>query len=331
MITKEIMGQESLERDRRAAVVHFEGLRYKESAIEEERRAVDFLKHLSNTMQDGENFLDNGGAARVYSLPNQSSSCFKVMKNRHIASNASSYDLGASPQQEFLFMEKVRGLEVEGCRAPIAEMCIESGDSAVIVMERLRAVSLQHILNGKQELPEGFDYDKFFVSLERYIEALHRERHIVHNDLYARNVMVDVDTGLPYVIDFGRSKSTEKDSAEIAEVHEEEDWKRYDEIFIALEKLQRFERTLIETIPIPNDTYSFDEDIKVHYSRRVFEVAISLLNAKDTDFTKDIVVPLGSSDDLVLTRNKDSVSGIRSIKKGDKVFYLGRKKKDYTV
>lgn len=331
MFTKQIMERESNQNDGRSAVVHFEEVQYKEGALEEEKRAVDYLKHLASVMQNGENFLDNGGAARVYTLPNQPSSCFKVMKNRHKAVDSPRYDLGASPEQEFSFLEKVRGLEEEGCRAPVAEMCIESGDSAIIVMERLNAVSLQHIINGKHELPEGFDYDRFFSALEKYIDALHKQKRIVHKDLYARNVMIDSDTGLPYVIDFGRSRSTAKDSQEIAEVHEDDDWQRYDEIFYAMEKLQHSERVLIEAIPIPNDTYSFDSKITVHYSRTVLEQAISLLNAKSADITKDIVVPLGSSSDLVITRDRESVSGIRQIKKGDEVFYLGRKKKDYIV
>ena len=331
MFTKEIMERMGNQGDGRAAIVHFEDFHYKESALEEEKRAVDYLKHLSSVMQNGDNFLDNGGAARVYTLPNQSSSCFKVMKNRHKAADSSRYDLGVSPAQEFSFLEKVRGLEEEGCRAPVAEMCIESGDSAVIVMERLNAVSLQHIINGKHDLPEGFDYDRFFSALEKYIDALHKQKRIVHKDLHARNVMVDSDTGLPYVIDFGRSRSTVKDSEEIAEIHEEDDWQRYDEIFYAMEKLQHSERALIEAIPIPNDTYSFDSNVTVHYSRFVLEQAISLLNTKGTDLTKDILIPLGSSSDLVITKQRDSVSGVRQIKKGGEVFYLGRKKKDYTV
>ena len=35
---------------------------------------------------------------------------------------------------------------------------------------------------------------------------MHDETGIVHGDLFARNIMVDKETGNPRVIDFGRSK-----------------------------------------------------------------------------------------------------------------------------
>ncbi len=335
MISKEI-GTPSLEKNNpanntKAAIVHFETLQYRENSQEEEKRAVDFTRYIATVMQNEEYFIDNGGAARVYDFPNQTSTCFKVMKNRHIDPNASKYDLGAAPTQEFSFMEKVRGLEKLGCRAPIPEMCIESGDTSMIVMEKLPAINLQHIFNGKGDLPEGFDYEIFTESLQEYIDALHTEKRIVHGDLYARNVMVDTDTGLPYVIDFGRSRSIEKDAEEVAQVHAEKDWARFDEIFLQLENLRHREKVSYEEIPIPQDTYFFDGKVTVHYSKRILEEVLSIINSKNFDASQDVSIGLGSSKDLIITRDKDKVRGVKQIQKGQDIFYIGRKRKEYAV
>ncbi len=334
MISKELNAP-SLEKgeanNTKAAIVHFEALQYRQNAQEEERRAVDFTKYIATVMQSEDNFIDNGGAARVYNFPNQQSTCFKVMKNRHLDMNAAKYDLGAAPSQEFLFMEKVRGLEKLGCRAPVPEMCVESGDTSMIVMEKLSAVNLQHIFNGKVELPEGFDYDVFTESLQEYIDALHTEKRIVHGDLYPRNVMVDTETGLPYVIDFGRSRSIEKDGKEVAQLHAEKDWERFDELFLQLENLRHREKVSYEEIPIPQDTYFFDDKVTVHYSKRILEEAISIINAKNFDPSLDVAIDLGSSKDLIITRDKEKVRSVKQIQKGSDIFYIGRKRKDYTI
>ena len=55
-------------------------------------------------------------------------------------------------------------------------------------------------------MPKTFNADIFGEVLDDYIQGLHNEYGIVHYDLEPRNVMVSTETGLPYVIDFGRSK-----------------------------------------------------------------------------------------------------------------------------
>lgn len=55
------------------------------------------------------------------------------------------------------------------------------------------------------------------------------ELGVAHGDLEARNVMIDRKTGLPRVIDFGRSKNIGKKESEFHKIIEE-DFANIDEI-----------------------------------------------------------------------------------------------------
>ncbi len=320
--------ENTMETNAKASVIRFELSNQMPSL--EEKKSLEYTQYLASLAQDQGNFIDNGGAARVYDMPNQKKSCFKIMKNRHSLPNATHYDLGASPLQEFNFMEKVRGLNLRGCRTPVAEMCIETGDTAIIVMEKLNAVNLQHIFNGTEQLPEGFDYDLFLDIVSDYVDSLHAKKNIVHGDLFARNIMIDKESGLPYVIDFGRAKSTERISKEVAQVLEEEDWTRYDEICVAIDGLRReIEKVPQNTIAIPKDVYMFSDKITVHYSKRILEEAVSILHSSSFDSEKEYVLQLGESEDLILTNNISLVRSVREIHKENHVFYIGRRKKQY--
>ena len=82
----------------------------------------------------------------------------------------------------------------------------ENGGLKYLLMERLNAVSIEDIACGRAEIPESFNFDKFSVSLRKYIEDMHNIFNIYHRDLHEGNIMIDKVTGMPYVIDFGTSK-----------------------------------------------------------------------------------------------------------------------------
>lgn len=97
--------------------------------------------------------------------------------------------------------------ELHGVRAPKLHYFIENTNMRAIAMERLHAVSIHDVLDGLAPLPATFDYDRFFSALEAYVNALHK-RGYYHRDLHGGNVLIDLETGMPYVIDFGMSTHT---------------------------------------------------------------------------------------------------------------------------
>lgn len=152
---------------------------------------------------DPGNFLGEGGAGKVFDLGE--GRCIKIMPYRHKSSRAEMFDLGNRPEEEARIQNLVRNFVVEDVYAPVIVASYLGKEAAAIIMEQLDAVNLQMVLSGKDQLPEKFELDDFFYRLEAYIEALNKEKGIIHNDLEPRNIMIDRKTGLPRVIDFGRS------------------------------------------------------------------------------------------------------------------------------
>ena len=83
----------------------------------------------------------------------------------------------------------------------------------ILGMERLNAISLEDILEGKAKLPAKYDHDAFFVKLRKFVKKMHEEQHVYHRDLHQGNIMVNIDTGNPHIIDFGKSTRDTEDEA----------------------------------------------------------------------------------------------------------------------
>ena len=165
---------------------------------------ASFREFLQTAVENPEQFIGKGGAGKVFDLGN--GWCIKLTENRHMLPDKDKYDLGNTMQVEARIQNKISEYEVRGVRAPRV-LCYQIGsETCAMIMETLIAVNLQEVLNGKQEMPKTFNADIFGEVLDDYIQGLHNEYGIVHYDLEPRNVMVSTETGLPYVIDFGRSK-----------------------------------------------------------------------------------------------------------------------------
>jgi len=187
-----------------------------------------------------EHFIDHGGAGWVYELPQ--GYCLKVMENRHISPNRHLFDLGNSPRVEAVYLERMSHVQYEGkTRTPKFFGVIDSSSSEVksaIIMERLDAENVQHILNGTASLPEQFDLETFFNDLEGFISKMHETHKLTHGDLYARNIMIDRQTGEPRLIDFGRAKPLAGLPTAKANALCNEDFDRLNEVYEALKALQ---------------------------------------------------------------------------------------------
>lgn len=77
---------------------------------------------------------------------------------------------------------------------------------SMICMERIEGFSLKDVTLGKADLPEDFNVSEFFSNLRDFVVKMNNDYGIYHRDLHEGNIMVDKDTGMPRVIDFGLSK-----------------------------------------------------------------------------------------------------------------------------
>jgi len=199
-------------------------------SIETTQYRKRYIQALQKWISRSENYIDRGGAGRVFSL-NDTGLCIKVMENRHSRMDAKKYNLGNSVYKESLFLRDLSHFSCEGVRSPFFFEYFVGKNYTAIIMEQLDAINLEHIIQGKQAFPEEYDRDVFCDRLGIYIEALHNEARVAHGDFFARNVMVDKITGDPYVIDFGRSIDLDEiEDEQKRYTYELDDEERYEEI-----------------------------------------------------------------------------------------------------
>jgi serine/threonine protein kinase len=189
--------------------------------------------------EQDEFFIDDGGDGKVYELP--AGYCLKVIKDKHNKPHDGTFTLGNTPYQEAMIQQQMSQTTFGGAtRAPGMFAVLNAtslGDTNAIIMERLDAINLQHVINGSAELPEGFDIHPFFEDLEAYVSHMHKQEGVVHMDLYARNIMIDKSTAMPRVIDFGRAIRTTDTTPEIQVItNEDRDWDALDKAFNKLDK-----------------------------------------------------------------------------------------------
>lgn len=168
------------------------------------------LSHVAEIVADPVRYIDKGGAGAVYEFTKDGvGRCVKVLEDRQKSVAAHLMDIGNNVRLEANIQMKLSGIEVAGVRAPEVYSYVkaEKNDAQkdLIIMERLDAICLQKILNSDESFPENFDPEIFTDALGEYLDYIHETVGVVHADLAPRNVMVDRKTGLPRLIDFGRS------------------------------------------------------------------------------------------------------------------------------
>ena len=193
-----------------------------------------YFGYLQRRISDPSRFMDKGGAAAVFNV--NDSICIKMIEDRHELEEHRAQkedrepfhlDMGNRPHVEARIQDRMNDLYVGGARSPRFIQYIQGATWHGLIMERLHAVNLQYVLNGKAALPEQFNKDKFLQSLGDFLEATHEEKKVYHGDLFPRNIMIENETGDARVIDWGRAGELKNGAHDILT---EKDWSKYDEL-----------------------------------------------------------------------------------------------------
>lgn len=80
----------------------------------------------------------------------------------------------------------------------------------ILLMEQVPGCNLEQMAFKGIPLPEGFDADVFSDKLLAFVKKMN-EAGISHRDIAPRNVMIDFETGNPWLIDFGRGTNASQD------------------------------------------------------------------------------------------------------------------------
>jgi tRNA A-37 threonylcarbamoyl transferase component Bud32 len=157
--------------------------------------------------------LGHGKTAEVVFVPEYDSQlCFKIIAEKRMEEmypDSTDRPKFNSPKEESHFLARVQDLPID-VKTP-HPICYWKGESdtlgkfEVLVMERLNAVTVQDILYGQAELPPNFDFPKFKALLTQ-LPVILQSRGVMHHDITVTNIMIDLDTGLPCIIDFGDAK-----------------------------------------------------------------------------------------------------------------------------
>jgi serine/threonine protein kinase len=149
--------------------------------------------------------LGYGATANVHTLDQIRGVCCKINKPEDEIPDESFVNSPAEELNILSYLDKEH-LSVRTPK-PYCSNIIDLGKRKYLVMEQLNAVSVRDIFEGKEELPQLFDFESFFKKLEHFVVEMH-EAGVYHRDLHEGNIMIDKVTGAPYVIDFGTGIKT---------------------------------------------------------------------------------------------------------------------------
>lgn len=166
----------------------------------------DFIEKLQRGKHE---MLGKGKSAAVIASLRNPELCHKVFYDQeHQPPGTNTIDLETEYQADV-----ARLGELHGVRAPRVYYYNQTEQVTAITMERINGPSIQDVMEGHASMPPAFEADRFFASLRAYVGELHA-RGFFHRDIHEGNVLVDADTGMPYLIDFGHATRalTEEDA-----------------------------------------------------------------------------------------------------------------------
>ncbi|MBD3311126.1 MAG: phosphotransferase [Candidatus Magasanikbacteria bacterium] len=161
----------------------------------EQREECSFLVEL---LEDKQNkIIGAGQVAEVFANSDHLNSCFKVVKDWR------KYREGNNLLKEAYLQLRMSKFNSELiAKVPEVQYCAALDDFRVIAMDRVDGASLSELMLDIKRVPDNFEFDVFFREIQNTVDKMH-SLNIHHRDLHAGNIMMDYETGLPYIIDFG--------------------------------------------------------------------------------------------------------------------------------
>ena len=172
-----------------------------EKNIESDAIMKELLERIME-IQHQENFIGEGATAKVFASKTNPNICYKIIHSEGDCGFRNPVD------EEADILEKAEKISRQ-CNVkvpkPYYSMITNKGDRfEVLIMERIHALSLREILEGNLDVDESFDYKKFVEKIDIFFSKLH-EQNIYHRDAHWGNIMIEIGTNTPCIIDFGAS------------------------------------------------------------------------------------------------------------------------------
>lgn len=177
------------------------------------------LKMAEELLISQKNKIGQGQTAEIHFVDINERHCLKII-SRHEHYGTVILSREGLPLQKFhslpveaQFLDELQGLDGD-VRVPKPyytvvreatdedDKTLEKSELGILCMERLNAVSIRNILEDGVDIPEKFDIENFFEKLICFLDKMHL-KGIHHRDLHEGNIMVNIETGNPFVIDFG--------------------------------------------------------------------------------------------------------------------------------
>ncbi len=178
----------------------YKGLITPEAPFYEQEEEISSIRELVSNKQN--KLIGAGQVAEVFVNLEDPSKCFKVVKDWQ------KYREGNNLLKEaYLQIMMSKFNDQLKARVPAVAYCAALKDFRVISMERVNGASLSELMLDTSRVPDNFDFDVFFGAVQEFVDKMHKTK-IHHRDLHAGNVMVDYDSALPYIIDFGLAVET---------------------------------------------------------------------------------------------------------------------------
>jgi serine/threonine protein kinase len=148
--------------------------------------------------------IGSGNYSQVFEDPETGACCKKLKPGEKPLNNV---------HQESSFLSELRDLSDNvGIPMPLISMDAFARNAdgkiskcSLLIMEKIKGPSLEDVLTGKRDLPKSFEIETFFKNLEEFIINSMHKKGIYHRDIADRNIMIDEETGKPFLIDFGNS------------------------------------------------------------------------------------------------------------------------------